>query len=60
MSKTEIELEDIETGERVTVSVAYYIRWRSSIEARFRPVSEKKATPAVASPQAELPPVESN
>lgn len=44
MPKDEIELEDIKTGEKVTVTLAYYRRWKTSIDVSFRPVAEKKAT----------------
>lgn len=50
MRKDEIELEDIETGEKVVVSVAHYRRWKTSLDVSFRPVAEKKIAPAVLTP----------
>lgn len=47
MPKEEIELEDIETGAKVSVPIAHYRRWKTSLDVRFRPVAEKKATPPV-------------
>lgn len=50
MPADEIELQD-EKGNRVKVPAAYYRRWKPSLDVRFRPVAEKKATsPVVVTP----------
>ena len=42
-----IDLEERDSGKRVTVALAHYRRWQSAIDVSFRPVSDKKTAPAV-------------
>lgn len=50
MPSNDIELVD-KDGNKVTVTRAHYERWKSSLDASFRPVAEKKTTsPVVATP----------
>jgi hypothetical protein len=43
-----IELEDRTTHKKVTVPLAHYRRWKTSLDVSFRPVAEKKTTAPVA------------
>lgn len=49
MPENDIELEDIKTGQTVTVPRAHWLRYPQLAQS-FRPVSEKKTTPVVATP----------
>lgn len=49
MPENVIELEEFESGNKVTVPVAHWLRYPQLAES-FRPVSEKKATPVVTTP----------
>lgn len=49
MPEKDIELQDAK-GNRVTVTAAYYRRWKTALDVSFRPVAEKKTTPVVVTP----------